>query len=74
MGDILNALGQVFALENILVLVFGTGVGIAIGAMPGLSVNMGIALLFPLTFAFQGVGGLFDASCSATGKSCSAVF
>ncbi|MDN5314883.1 MAG: putative tricarboxylic transport rane protein [Clostridiales bacterium] len=58
MGDILNAFGQVFALENILVLVFGTGVGIAIGAMPGLSVNMGIALLFPLTFAFQGVGGI----------------
>lgn len=58
MGDILTALGNVFVPVNIIGLVFGTGVGILIGALPGLSVNMGIALLFPLTFAFQGVGGI----------------
>lgn len=58
MGDILTALSNVFVISNIVGLVFGTGVGILIGAMPGLSVNMGIALLFPLTFAFQGVGGI----------------
>lgn len=36
----------------------GTFVGIIIGALPGLSVNMGIALLFPLTFLFQGSTGI----------------
>ena len=58
MADIMTALGNVFTVTNLLGLVFGTGAGILIGAMPGLSVNMGIALLFPLTFAFQGVGGI----------------
>lgn len=58
MGDIISALGNVFNLVNFIGLVFGTVVGIVIGALPGLSVNMGIALLFPLTFAFQGIGGI----------------
>ena len=58
MSDILVALGNVFTIGNLAGLIFGTGAGILIGAMPGLSVNMGIALLFPLTFAFQGVGGI----------------
>lgn len=58
MQDIITALSNVFVPMNIIGLIFGTGVGIIIGAMPGLSVNMGIALLFPLTFAFQGVGGI----------------
>ncbi len=33
--------------------IFGVGVGIMFGAMPGLSVNMGLALLLPLAFAFK---------------------
>ena len=49
---------QIFTIGNLSGLIFGTCAGILIGAMPGLSVNMGIALLFPLTFAFQGVGGI----------------
>lgn len=58
MDAVLEALNGVFQLQNILGLIFGTGAGILIGAMPGLSVNMGIALLFPMTFAFQGMGGI----------------
>ncbi|PHV70239.1 C4-dicarboxylate ABC transporter permease [Sporanaerobium hydrogeniformans] len=58
MSEILAALGQIFVPINIIGLIFGTFIGILIGAMPGLSVNMGIALLFPLTFAFQGIGGI----------------
>lgn len=58
MSDILTALGMILLPMNLLALVFGTGVGIVIGALPGLSVNMGLALLFPLTFSFQGVGGI----------------
>lgn len=52
------ALGNLAEPLNIIGLVFGVGIGILIGALPGLSVNMGIALLFPLTFAFQGIGGI----------------
>lgn len=49
-----------YALEPITVglLIFGTLAGIVIGAMPGLSVNMGIALLYPLTFTFKGIQGI----------------
>jgi putative tricarboxylic transport membrane protein len=39
-------------------LVFGVWVGIMFGAMPGLSVNMGLALLLPLAFAFKGISGI----------------
>lgn len=58
MQDILTALTNIFTVGNLFGLIFGTAVGILIGALPGLSVNMGIALLFPLTFSFQGVGGI----------------
>ncbi len=58
MINFIEALTQVFQPVNIIGLVFGTGIGILIGALPGLSVNMGIALLFPLTFAFHGIGGI----------------
>ena len=55
---VIEAFVQVFQPMNIIGLVFGTGIGILIGALPGLSVNMGIALLFPLTFAYTGIGGI----------------
>ena len=58
MMNFIEALTQVFQPVIILGLFFGTGAGILIGALPGLSVNMGIALLFPLTFAFSGIGGI----------------
>lgn len=58
MGDILSALSMIFVPVNILGLAFGVAVGIAFGCMPGLSVNMGLALLFPLAFSFDGIGGI----------------
>lgn len=58
MADVITALSLVFQPFNLLCLVFGTGVGIMFGAMPGLSVNMGLALLLPLAFAFKGVAGI----------------
>ena len=58
MADVLTALGMIMVPMNILGLVGGVLVGIAFGCMPGLSVNMGLALLFPLAFTFKGIGGI----------------
>lgn len=58
MTDVLSALQMVLVPLNIVGLVFGVLVGIAFGCMPGLSVNMGLALLFPLAFSFHGIGGI----------------
>lgn len=58
METILTACAMLFTLQNMALLIAGTGVGIFIGAMPGLSVNMGLALLFPLTFSIGGLGGI----------------
>lgn len=58
MADILAALGMVAEPFSLACLVFGVWVGIMFGAMPGLSVNMGLALLLPLAFAFKGIAGI----------------
>ncbi len=58
MVDILTALNMVLVPGNLLALVIGVLVGIAFGCMPGLSVNMGLALLFPLAFSLHGIGGI----------------
>ncbi|SKA23978.1 tripartite tricarboxylate transporter permease [Consotaella salsifontis] len=58
MSDLYQALGVVFGYEALLLTFLGTLAGIIIGALPGLTVNMGIALLMPLTFTFQGMGGI----------------
>ena len=52
MVDIMSALNMIFVPMNLLGLFFGVLVGIAFGCMPGLSVNMGLALLFPLVGIF----------------------
>ena len=58
MADIITALGMIADPFNFVCLIFGVGVGIMFGAMPGLSVNMGLALLLPLAFAFKGMAGI----------------
>ena len=56
MSVILSALAECYTIEGILTLVLGVLSGIIIGALPGLSVNMAIALLFRLIFALQADG------------------
>lgn len=43
---------------NILAILAGTMIGMFVGAMPGLSATMAIALLLPLTFQFEPATGL----------------
>ena len=52
MVDIMSALNMIFVPMNLLGLFFGVLVGIAFGCMPGLSVNMGLALLSTVSAAF----------------------
>ena len=42
----------------LLMIVFGTIFGIVIGALPGLTSTMGVALLVPVTFGMTPVQGL----------------
>lgn len=50
---IAHAIPGVLDLVVILAMIVGTTVGIAIGALPGLSATMGIAVLIPLTFTME---------------------
>lgn len=47
-----------FQPQNVLAMVGGTLLGICIGALPGLSATMGIAILIPLTFGLDPLVGL----------------
>jgi putative tricarboxylic transport membrane protein len=58
MEYILVGLSNVITLKIFLLVVFGTTLGLFVGAMPGLSATMAIALLLPLTFSFPPAGGL----------------
>lgn len=52
-GPILHAAPQLLDPGVILAMIVGTAVGIAVGALPGLSATMGIAVLIPLTFSMS---------------------
>lgn len=56
--NILTAMTQIFSFSSIIVIFLGVFLGLVIGALPGLTVTMGIALLFPVTFAFDGLLGV----------------
>lgn len=56
--EVLDAFLIVFSPETITMILLGVFGGIIIGALPGLTVNMGIALLLPLTYTFQGMTGI----------------
>ncbi len=50
---LLNALPHVFALPNLFAVLLGTVAGLVVGALPGLTVTTGIAVLIPLTFGLD---------------------
>ena len=55
---LLVGLANVAQPTNLLAIVAGTVIGMVIGAMPGLSATMAIALLLPLTFSMPPETGL----------------
>ncbi|MDC7241043.1 MAG: tripartite tricarboxylate transporter permease, partial [Spirochaetales bacterium] len=50
---IINGFVDILTVVNLLWIVFGTLLGIIIGAIPGLTATMGVALLLPLTFGMD---------------------
>ncbi|KUO72192.1 MAG: hypothetical protein APF77_10645 [Clostridia bacterium BRH_c25] len=58
MNDIMGAFGLLFQLDTMIALVIGVLGGIVIGALPGFSASMGVALLIPITFGMSPVAGL----------------
>src|SRR6056297_2399928 len=57
-GSLLEAFSVIFSFYGFFLMVFGVAGGITIGAMPGLSATMGVALLIPITFAMEPSYGL----------------
>ena len=58
MNLFLNALAQAYTVEGILAVVLGVFSGIVLGALPGISTNMAITLLFPFAYVVDGVPGI----------------
>ncbi len=58
MSEFLHYFPQVFTWANMMVLVLGTIGGLILGATPGLSPTMAVALLVPFTFHMEPVVGL----------------
>ena len=56
--EILNSLSNVIQPLPLFAIFVGTLVGIIIGALPGLSSTMGVALLFPIAFKISGISGV----------------
>ena len=56
--NILRILTNLFTWNNVLFINIGLSIGIIIGAMPGLTATMGVALLLPLTFGMNPAGGV----------------
>ena len=56
--NIMLGLSNMMTLPSMLAVLAGTSLGLFVGAMPGLSATMAIALLLPLTFGMQPATGI----------------
>lgn len=57
-SNIIGGFGEALTLINLLAMLVGTAIGIIIGALPGLSAAMGVALMIPITFGMPPATGL----------------
>lgn len=55
---VLQILASVFNLSVLLFIIVGVFTGICIGALPGLTATMGVALVLPLTFGMDAIPGI----------------
>lgn len=53
-----HAIPVVLSLKSVLAMVIGMAAGLVVGALPGLTVTMGIAVLIPLTFGLEPLAAL----------------
>lgn len=56
--DALNLLKTIFTATNLIFMFLGMAAGTVIGALPGLTATMGVAILLPLTFGMDSVTGM----------------
>jgi putative tricarboxylic transport membrane protein len=76
MDHLLNGLMTALSFDILPILIFGVVGGIILGAMPGLTATMGVAILLPFTFGMEStaalvmligvyIGGIYGGSISA---------
>ena len=53
-----HGFSTVFNINIIIMIICGVAAGIGIGALPGLTATMGVALLLPLTFGMEPAAGI----------------
>lgn len=58
LGDVVQALGQVVTPTMLFLCLAGVVAGMVVGATPGLSATVGLALLLPITFSMEPTSGL----------------
>ncbi|MGY9057480.1 MAG: tripartite tricarboxylate transporter permease, partial [Alphaproteobacteria bacterium] len=58
MDAVWQGLGLAFGLENIALIIFGVFIGVIVGALPGLSSPLAIALLLPFTISLEPVSAI----------------
>jgi putative tricarboxylic transport membrane protein len=58
MDLVLSAMAQVFQPHMIFIILLGNFIGVVIGALPGITGSMAIAILLPLTFTMSAAEGL----------------
>ncbi|MGD1822679.1 MAG: tripartite tricarboxylate transporter permease [Pleomorphochaeta sp.] len=52
------ALSQIVLIENLVLMILGVMIGLFIGAMPGLTVTLGLSLVLPFTFGLSPINGI----------------
>ena len=57
-SEVIAGILSICDIKIMLLMLMGTVMGIIVGAIPGLSVTMGVALFLPLTFGMEPVAGL----------------
>ncbi|UOQ44283.1 tripartite tricarboxylate transporter permease [Halobacillus salinarum] len=58
MDIIITAIGNFSDFHSLLAIIIGCAIGISIGALPGLTATMGVALILPVTFSMEPIAGI----------------